>query len=75
VYTTDKLQGIRREEFSSNDAAIRRAFELLQDEEGYNFCIRAGRLNEDGRIIWDEPEIRGEYERHKKDVAAFVESL
>jgi hypothetical protein len=57
---------LQHEEFSSSEAAIQRACELMQGPNFHNPCIRAGRSNEPGEVIWNEPKLRREYDRRMK---------
>lgn len=54
------------EEFSSNEAAIHRACQLLQAHNCHSLLIREGRKTSAGETLWDEPDLLRECSRRKK---------
>ena len=61
---------VKQEEFPSNEAAIQRACELMQDQNCHSFFIRKGKSLDVGEILWEEPDLRREFSRRKKTAAA-----
>ena len=61
---------VEKEEYSSNDAAIQRACELMQSQNYHSFFIRKGKSLDRGEILWDEVGLRRECSRRKKTMAA-----
>jgi hypothetical protein len=57
---------IHTEEFPSNERALERAFILMDKSAGHSFAIRTGTANSTGEFLWQEPEIRAEYDRRMK---------
>jgi hypothetical protein len=54
------------EEFPSNAAALKRAFQLMDQSKGHSFNIRTGTTNTTGELLWHEAELRAEYDRQNK---------
>lgn len=54
---------MRHEEFPSNEAAIWRACELVENSEVHSLAIREGTANTSGDFLWNEPELRRECSR------------
>jgi hypothetical protein len=54
------------EEFPSNEKALARAFMLIDRSAGHSFAIRTGTANSAGEFLWNEPDIRSEYDRRMK---------
>jgi hypothetical protein len=63
VGPSGQFGNIHSEEFPSNEKALERAFLLMDKSRGHSFAIRTGTANSTGEFLWQEPEIRAEYDR------------
>ena len=66
VGPSGQFGNIHSEEFPSNEKALERAFLLMDKSRGHSFAIRTGTVNSTGEFLWQEPEIRAEYDRRIK---------
>jgi hypothetical protein len=58
-----KFGTMRHVEFPSNAAAIDQVFKLMDQSKGHSFAIREGTTNTAGDFLWNEAELRAEYDR------------
>jgi hypothetical protein len=61
-----RFGNIHTKEFPSNEKALEAAFQLIDVSKGHSFAIRTGTADSTGEFLWNEPEIRAEYERRMK---------
>jgi hypothetical protein len=61
-----RFGNIHTKEFLSNDKALQAAFGLIDVSKGQSFAIRTGTANSSGEFLWNDPEIRAEYDRRMK---------
>jgi transcriptional regulator with XRE-family HTH domain len=61
-----KFGTMRHLEFPTNDAAIDQVFKLMDQSKGQSFAIREGTTNTTGDFLWNEAELRAEYDRANK---------
>jgi hypothetical protein len=61
-----RFGNIHTKEFPSNERALQAAFSLMDKSKGHSFSIRTGTANTTGEFLWNEPEMRAEYERRMK---------
>jgi len=62
---------MRHEEFASNEAAIRRAVELIEMPDVHSLAIREGTSNSSGEFLWNDAELRQECARRPKPTSFF----
>jgi hypothetical protein len=62
-----KFGTMRHEEFPATEAAIQKACALIDLTKGHSFAIREGTTNSTGEFLWNEPELRAEYDRRNKE--------
>jgi transcriptional regulator with XRE-family HTH domain len=70
-----KFGSMRHEEFLSNEAAIRRACQLVGKPNIYSLAIREGTSNSSGEFLWNDPELRRECARRPPDQPATVRRI
>jgi hypothetical protein len=58
---------MKREEFPSNEAAIEQVCTLMDRSGFHSFAIKEGTADTSGEFLWNEPELRIEYDRRMKN--------
>lgn len=66
VGSDGKFGAMRHEEFKTTELAIQRVCTLMDLTKGHSFAIREGTTNSAGEFLWNEPELRAEYDRRNK---------